>query len=315
MQITPSPNLPQITATHVTEPENTSTYSPSHTVTSSVSFIETPTVIATSKPYQSCNQPGYKKDNELEAAFIAEWDGYSQVYFTKGEEIHRKPLREEETSITPVYSPDGSKLAYISQPTGASKSSLSVISLANGVKIFELTEPEPYGFGLSWSSDGVTIAFISSGEAGVYDLYTVNISDGKVTNLTKGEFGYPIIDPSFSTSGQFVAVDFLSDRGGQTGSSFIIDKDGIWITYMPGDRIDALLPHMALVFDPKWSPTQDILLLTVWTWPYPIRKFQIGQLFQYERAHDRIRMITDTETSNMMQPGPPMEPRSHMSKK
>jgi len=115
-------------------------------------------------------------------------------------------LRSREPIISPSWSPDGSRLAYVSFETG--KPVVYVHTVATGarkaVANFRGSNSAP-----AWSPDGKTLAVTLTRE-GNSQVFLMNADGGNVRRLTTSS-GIDT-EPSFSPDGQ--SIYFTSDRGG-----------------------------------------------------------------------------------------------------
>ena len=115
-------------------------------------------------------------------------------------------LRSREPIISPAWSPDGSRLAYVSFETG--KPVVYVHTVATGgrkaVANFRGSNSAP-----AWSPDGKTLAVTLTRE-GNSQVFLMNADGGNVRRLTTSS-GIDT-EPSFSPDGK--SIYFTSDRGG-----------------------------------------------------------------------------------------------------
>ena len=115
-------------------------------------------------------------------------------------------LRSREPIISPAWSPDGSRLAYVSFETG--KPVVYVHTVATGarkaVANFRGSNSAP-----GWSPDGKTLAVTLTRE-GNSQVFLMNADGGNVRRLTTSS-GIDT-EPSFSPDGK--SIYFTSDRGG-----------------------------------------------------------------------------------------------------
>ncbi len=128
---------------------------------------------------------------------IADWDG----------ENVQSPLNSPEPIISPSWSPDGTRLAYVSFE--AKKPVVYVHTLATGQRVpvanFKGSNSAP-----AWSPDGRSLAVALTLD-GVSQIYLISASEaGTPRRLTSSS----AIDtePAFSADGRFIY--FTSDRGG-----------------------------------------------------------------------------------------------------
>jgi TolB protein len=127
---------------------------------------------------------------------IADWDG----------ENVQSPLNSPEPIISPSWSPDGTRLAYVSFE--AKKPVVYVHDIASG-KRRVLANFKGSNSAPAWSPDGKSLAITLSRDGGS-QLFLINSKGGDPKRLTQSN-GIDT-EPVFSSDGS--AIYFVSDRGG-----------------------------------------------------------------------------------------------------
>jgi len=153
--------------------------------------------------------------------------------------------------ISPVWSPDGTKIAFMSVREG--RSGLYIMNADGSDPRFVTTA----NFGielplcrrsLTWSPDGTRIAFATyvphPGLGGLSAIYMVNSDGTGLTRLTWGEppLGPLDLEPAWSPDGTKIA--FSSASGGYRWGICLMDPDGSDIVRLT-DGLD---------WSPAWSP-------------------------------------------------------------
>ncbi|NIG62326.1 MAG: Tol-Pal system protein TolB [Serratia symbiotica] len=128
---------------------------------------------------------------------VADYDGYNQFM------VHRSP----EPLMSPAWSPDGSKLAYVTFESG--RSALVVQTLANGA-ISQIAAFPRHNGAPAFSPDGSRMAFALS-KSGSLNLYVMNLDSGQMTQITDGRSNNT--EPAWFPDGQ--ALAYTSDQGGR----------------------------------------------------------------------------------------------------
>lgn len=159
--------------------------------------------------------------------FVADYDGAGETQLTKHGSI----------SILPAFSPDGSKIAYVSYKDRYQF--LYVYDLASGVTT-ALSKEVGMNSAPAWSPDGKRIAMVLSKDANS-EIYIMNADGSNKQRLTND----PAVDssPSFSPDGRQIA--FVSERGGNP-QIYVMDSTG------GGARRVSLQGGKS--YDPSWSP-------------------------------------------------------------
>jgi Tol biopolymer transport system component len=137
----------------------------------------------------------------------------------------------------PVFSPDGTKIAFNSTRDGNNE--IYVIN-ADGSNQTRLTNNSATDARPSWSPDGTKIVF-NSNRDGKFQIYTMNADGTNQTRLTNNTVDD--LEPSFSPDGTKIA--FVSNRDGNF-EIYVMNADGTSQTRRTY--------NVASDFDPSWSP-------------------------------------------------------------
>ncbi len=175
------------------------------------------------------------KDNRTKRLAIMDSDGANHRFVTTG----------GATALTPRYSPDYSKLLYLSYVDGNPRIYIYDIGSGRQTLVTENTNPT---FAPRWSPDGRSILY-SMAVAGNTDIYRVPASGGPATRLTNT----PGIDIGGSYSPDGARIVFESDRSGSQ-QIYVMDADG-----SNQKRLSFFGGRAAT---PEWSPRGDQIAFT-----------------------------------------------------
>ncbi|AKJ41928.1 translocation protein TolB [Pragia fontium] len=128
---------------------------------------------------------------------VADYDGFNQFV------VHRSP----EPLMSPAWSPDGSKIAYVTFESG--RSELVIQTLANGAIKRVASFPRHNG-APAFSPDGSKLAFALSKD-GSLNLYVMNLASSQITQITRSRSNDT--EPSWYPDNQTLA--YTSDQGGR----------------------------------------------------------------------------------------------------
>ena len=115
-------------------------------------------------------------------------------------------LRSTQSIMSPSWSPDGSKLAYVSFEAG--KAEVFVQDVATGERR-PLTAERKMNSAPAWSPDGRSLAVAQAQKAANTDIYIYSVDGGEPQRLTR--HSATDTEPAFSADGE--EVYFTSDRG------------------------------------------------------------------------------------------------------
>jgi len=190
-------------------------------------FLATSAFAATTSitPLPSLGEPALSPDNS-EIAFVSGGDIWTVP--AKGGEA-RLLVSHPATEMRPLYSPDGSMLAFTSTRTG--NGDIYVLALATG-QLTRLTYSDTMDLLDGWSRDGKWLYF-SSGVTdigGDTDILRVSVNGGTPLEVTRERF-YNELRGAPSPNGTelaFVAKGFSGNQWWRHGHSHI-DESEIWI--------------------------------------------------------------------------------------
>ena len=128
---------------------------------------------------------------------IADYDGYGE----------RSVLKSTQPLMSPAWSPDGKKLAYVSFENG--KAEIFIIETHTG-KIDKIASYPRHNGAPRFSPDGSKLALVLS-KTGSLQVYTLDLNSRKLTQITRGRSNNT--EPFWHPDGN--SLIFTSDRGGK----------------------------------------------------------------------------------------------------
>ena len=170
--------------------------------------------------------------NRFTETFIINADGSGQRLLISTQHL------EERVDFAPVWSPNGSRIAFYSNRPG--RDDIFVIDMS-GENLTNLTQsPEIHERAPSWSPDGTHILYSSWDD----HFHTLRLADGHKTQLTQDEGNRR--NPAWSPDGKQIA--FAGDvRGG-------LDNLDIYIMDIETGVEKRMTIHPEADFRPAWSP-------------------------------------------------------------
>jgi Tol biopolymer transport system component len=223
---------------------------PSPTVTPTLNSTATPTPIASPTPTPvptPTPTPTSAPVSTRKILFGGYRDGSYTIYSMNADGSNQKavipaplPPRRLPVYGNPVWSPDGSKIAFAVAPDYGREHEIYVMN-ADGSSIIRLTNNTVDDISPAWSPDGGMIAFVSSDESLGNGIYVMNVDGSNLARLTntdrRGE------SPSWSPNGRsilFSAYDGVS-------RIYIMDSNGENQRPLTNNQYWSN-------FSPRWSP-------------------------------------------------------------
>jgi len=190
-----------------------------------------PGVFSTRIAYVVREQVGKKSRFKLQ---IADADGYNPVTI----------LTSPEPLISPAWSPDGTRLAYVSFEQR--RPVLYVQNVISGARS-RVAQFDGINSAPAWSPDGTRLALTLSRD-GNPEIYVLRLSDNQLTRLTR----HPAIDTEPAWSPDASEIVFTSDRGG---------KPQIYRMRSDGSRVERLTFEGEYNARASYSPDGKMLTL------------------------------------------------------
>ncbi len=171
-----------------------------------------------------CFSGGVSGNKEI---YVADYDGANPKQLTQHKSI----------SIKPKFSPDGTKIAYVSYKDRYPY--LYVLDRATG-KSTVLSKSVGLNAAPGWAPDGKTVAMVLSKD-GNMEIYTKHVDGSGEHRLTNDRAADT--SPCFDPTGSQIA--FVSDRGG-TPQIYVMDSSG--------GNVHRASYQGGKAYDPAWSP-------------------------------------------------------------
>ena len=137
------------------------------------------------------------------------YGGQSDLFLmSKSGEVIRNLTNSPADEVSPTFSPDGSKIAYVSSAAGAPQIYVMSIGGGGGRRV---THSGSYNYAPDWGVNGLIV--FAGMDNGTSDIFTVDEGGNSITRLTQNQGSNK--DPSWSPDGRYVA--FVSRRAEGSG--------------------------------------------------------------------------------------------------
>ena len=185
-------------------------------------------------------------------AFVSYRDGNLGIYVMNADGSGQTRLSENKSGphgdFAPAWSPDGSRIAFMSDRDGRSNYEIYVMN-ADGTGQTNLTDNPDIDSNPSWSPDGSRIAFDSGRDS--YEIYVTNADGSGQTRLTDS----PGLDsdPAWSPDGNRIA--FVScDLPEPSPSEGLLHCDLSLMNADGSNRVPLTGEGEGNNYEPTWSP-------------------------------------------------------------
>jgi len=152
--------------------------------------------------------PRLSPDGRRIAVGITEPESQTWLYDLSRETLTRFTF-EGSTSIAPIWSPDGKRIAFQSNKEGPPNIFWQMADGSGGLE--PLTSGEYTHVPISWSRDGQLLAFFEINPTTGYDIWVLRLSDRKAQPFLRTPFNESV--PRFSPDGRWLA--YISDESGR----------------------------------------------------------------------------------------------------
>jgi TolB protein len=162
--------------------------------------------------------PGWRGGTN-ECATTLSFEGDQEIYLIRSDGmISRRVTFSKGIDVSPSFSPDGSKMAFVSQRNGMPQ--IFVQDMSSGA-VRRLTFSGNYNTQPSWSPKGDKIAYSTWQKNGEINIFTINADGTDLRQLTSGVKDNEA--PSWSPDGSMIV--FTSNRQGRK-KLFVMNADG-----------------------------------------------------------------------------------------
>jgi Tol biopolymer transport system component len=176
-------------------------------------------------------------------AFAGNQDGDDEIYVVGSDGSGLTQLTKNAvTDGGPVWSPDGQRIAYASNPNAGNNAEIYVMG-PDGSNPTRLTTEPGVDFEPAWSPDGQHIAFASDRD-GNLEIYVMGADGSNPTRLTNDPGSD--LDPAWSPDGQKIAFDSARAPYGPDAEIYVMGADG--------SNPTPVTNNAATDWEPAWSP-------------------------------------------------------------
>lgn len=180
--------------------------------------------------------PGWRNGGEV--ATTLSFEGDQEIYLLKSDgSLSRRVTNSKGIDVSPTFSPDGSKMAFVSSRNGLPQ--IFIQDMQSG-QVKRLTFSGRYNTQPSWSPAGDKIAYTTWENNGEINIFTIGVDGTGLTQLTRRARENE--SPSWSPDGTMIV--FTSNRLG---------KKNLFVMSSRGENEKRLLESDGEQMQPSWS--------------------------------------------------------------
>ena len=215
--------------------------------------------------------PTFAPDKQW-VAFVSNRDGDWELFVSNIDGTYIQQLTfNRSAEIDPIWSPDGTQIAYQTNRHGGW--AIYSFNVSTGEET-ALVDDGHNNTNPSWSADGSQLAYQSyRGEGTVRQLYTLNLANGEISQLTSGDF--PNVDAQYSPTNTHISYRGLNDAGHWQ----------LYLMQVDGSNVQAITDANMSADNQAWSADGTLLA-------YEAIFESQRHIFVYELASGQTRQLT-----------------------
>ncbi len=180
--------------------------------------------------------PGWRSNSEVAATLSLE--GNQEIYLVNTDgSLSKRVTNNKSIDISPTFSPDGTKMAFVSSRNGLPQ--IFIQDIQSGL-VKRLTFSGRYNTQPSWSPLGDKIAYTTWEKNGEINIFVINADGSGLMQLTQKSRENK--SPSFSPDGEMIV--YTSNRQGKEKVYVMSSKGGNERLLLQGDDVQT---------QPSWS--------------------------------------------------------------